>query len=125
MPNFNLSKVVENSNKPNEKLSAKTIWGKLVIKLRENGNIALHIVCGDITDVEIIDDVFVVSSPQQYIVDMLNLPENYKDIQNGLKKLSSKKLEIRQCEKQKSDEDNINILNKFFDNRVIVNKKEN
>jgi hypothetical protein len=36
-----------------ERLSAKNIWGKVILYLRENRLIALHVACGDITDVRL------------------------------------------------------------------------
>ena len=32
------------------------MWGKVVLYLKENHQIALYVACGDITDVKIIDD---------------------------------------------------------------------
>ena len=42
-------------------MSAKNIWGKVVLYLRENREVALHVACGDITDVELKGNDFIIN----------------------------------------------------------------
>ena len=44
----------------NEHLTAKTLWGRLVIYLREHNQVILHIVCGDIENVKYDGDTLII-----------------------------------------------------------------
>ena len=92
--------------------------------LREHNNIILHIICGDITDVDIKNDVFIIKSEQKNIIDILSEPSNYNELKKAFEFFGYNQFEIKQTEKSLTDEDNIRILNKYFNNEVIViNKK--
>ena len=56
----------------NEHLTAKTLWGRLVIYLREHNQVILHIVCGDIENVKYDGDTLIISPEQKNVVDLLN-----------------------------------------------------
>ena len=100
------------------------MWGKIIVYLREHNNIILHIICGDITDVEIKDNVFIIKSEQKNIIDILNENSNYQELKKAFEFFGYEKFEIVQSAKSLTDEDNIKILNKYFNNEVIViNKK--
>lgn len=100
------------------------MWGKIIVFLREHNNIILHIICGDITDVEIKDNVFIIKSEQKNIIDILNENSNYQELKKAFEFFGYEKFEIVQSAKSLTDEDNIKILNKYFNNEVIViNKK--
>ena len=84
----------------------------------------MHIVCGDITDVDVVNEKFIIKTAEQSIIDMLNEKENYKQLQNALNFFGFEKFEIEKSKKQATDEDNIKVLNKYFNNEVIIiNKK--
>ena len=61
--------------------SAKNIWGKVVLYLKERKFVALHVACGDITDVKIEGETLVVDTDKMtaYVVD-----ENGETLRNGL-----------------------------------------
>ncbi len=120
------SKLEQNQKTTNYKnLSARTLWGKIIVYLREHNNNILHIVCGDITDVEIENDKFIIKTTEQSIIDMLNEIDNYKQLQNAFKFFGYENIEIQKNKKQITDEDNINVLKKYFNNEVIIiNKKK-
>ena len=54
-------------------ISPRTLWGKIIVYLREHNNLILHIVCGDITDVGMENGKFIIRTQHQNIIDMLNL----------------------------------------------------
>lgn len=54
----------------------KTIWGKLIALTREERNIALHITCGNIVDVDIQNSIFIIRTTEKYVFDTL---ENSKE----------------------------------------------
>ncbi len=84
----------------------------------------MHIVCGDITDVDVVNEKFIIKTAEQSIIDMLNEKENYKQLQNAFNFFGFEKFEIEKSKKQATDEDNIKVLNKYFNNEVIIiNKK--
>lgn len=65
-------------------LSIKTIWGKVVLYLRENKNVALHVVCGDITQVELENNDIVLKTDEQFLYDMLMEENNQEEIKKAL-----------------------------------------
>lgn len=84
----------------------------------------LHIVCGDITDVSKHGDTFVICSEQKNVVDLLMEPNNFKDLLTAFEFFGCKKIEIKQSERAQSDEENIKLLNKYFNDEVIVKTKK-
>ena len=63
-------------------LSAKTVWGKVVLFLKEHRRVALHVACGDITEVSIDGNELVVKVHDSMLADLLN--EGKRDIENAL-----------------------------------------
>ena len=88
--------------------------------LREHHNTILHIVCGDITNVEKEQDKFIINTSQQSIIEILNETENHKQLEEAFKNYGFDSFEVRKSKKQITDEDNINVLNKYFDNIVKI-----
>ena len=108
----------------NKPLSPRTQWGKLVIYLREHNNIALHIACGDITEVDIEDGVFKIYTTESYIIDMLQAEDNQKQLQNAINWLGYEKYELVQRQKQKGMQEDILTLKKYFGEDInIIEKK--
>ncbi len=67
----------------NVSLSAKTVWGKVVLFLKERKMVALHVACGDITDVEIDGGKLIVKVKEGMIVDLLK--EGRREIESALR----------------------------------------
>lgn len=63
-------------------LSPRTIWGKVVLYLKANKQVALHVACGDITDVAIQDGKFIVNLFDGMLANLLN--EGKKEIERAL-----------------------------------------
>lgn len=64
-------------------LSAKTIWGKVVLFLKEHRQVALHVACGDITDVSVNEHYLVVHVRDTMLQNLLT--DGRKDIDNALR----------------------------------------
>ena len=95
--------------------SAKTIWGKIVLYLKEHKQIALHVACGDITDVKIEDNKFIINAVDGTLVRLLQ--EGEKEILRALRWQGLDiDLEIRIKDIEK--------LQEVFDD-VIVEKRKN
>lgn len=67
--------------------SAKVVWGKIITRLREQHLAALHVACGDITDVEIEKDELIISTNQEYLLSIISNDENLNEIINAIKYL--------------------------------------
>lgn len=63
-------------------LSPRTIWGKVVLYLKNNHQVALHVACGDITDVAIENGKFVVNVLDGMLVNLL--VEGKREIERAL-----------------------------------------
>lgn len=55
-----------------------------MLYLREHKNIALHVVCGDITDVSLEGEKLILKTTEQFLYDMLSSEENKKQIKKAL-----------------------------------------
>ncbi len=111
----------------NEHLTAKTLWGRLVIYLREHNQVILHIVCGDIENVKYDGDTLIISPEQKNVVDLLNEKNNYDELKKALAFMGQEKFEIKLDEKVQKIEENIKTLKKYFSNVNIIkgdNKNE-
>ena len=70
-------------------------------------------------DVEIENDTFIIST-NDYTQSVLNDERNYSELKKALKFFGYDKFEIRKKEKALSQEENIQRLNKFFDDKVKI-----
>ncbi|MBQ9785955.1 MAG: hypothetical protein IJW25_00630 [Clostridia bacterium] len=115
------NKTLENANGSQLKMSARTLWGKVIIYLREHHAVALHIACGDITDVEVKDNKFIINTTDAYMFELLNGEENKKDLTSALNNFGIKNFEIIKKEKvlTKTQEDIIKLKSIFEDKLII------
>lgn len=102
-------------------LSPRNIWGKVIIFLREHKAVALHIACGDITDVSFDGDTFLINTQESFLYDLLKSEENQKDLQNAFENFGIKNFQIIKKEKKltKSQQD-LKILKEVFGNKLII-----
>ena len=80
-------------------VSPRTLWGQLIIKLRESHSVALHIACGDITDVDYNGETFFINTTDAFLYELLKSEDNMKDLKNAFESFGIKKFEIRTCKK--------------------------
>ena len=100
-------------------MSAKTVWGKVVLFLKEHRHIALHVACGDITDVELDGNNLVLNVFDGTLVNLL--AEGKREIENALRwqGLEHKLVvNIKETQFSKTELD-IKRLKAVFDNVII------
>lgn len=114
-------KNVGEGNIADNNLSPRTIWGKVIIYLREHHAVALHIACGDITDVDKINDKFIINTTEDFLYDLLKSEDNQKELKQALQNFGINDFEINKKEKilSKSQQD-IAILKNIFGNKLII-----
>ena len=102
-------------------ISPRTLWGRIIVYLREHHAVALHIACGDITDVSYDGDTFFVNTTENLLYDLLKSEDNLKDLKNAFDNFGIKKFEIIKKEKKlsKSQQDIIK-LKEIFGNKLII-----
>lgn len=101
-------------------LSAKNIWGKIVLYLKERRQIALHVACGDITDVELKDNNLIINITDGMMYDLLN--DGKRELESALRwqglelniVINVKKVELS------SQEKDIKKLKELFGDYLIV-----
>lgn len=101
-------------------MSAKTVWGKVVLFLKEHHQIALHVACGDITDVELQNDSLVINVYDGMLVGLLQ--DGRREIENALRWQGldlSVKINIKVEEKSQEEED-LQTLKKTFGDKLII-----
>ena len=102
------------------KLTPKNVWGKVVLYLKENKKVALHVACGDITDVAIEGNKLIVRSSDDFLISVL--VDGIKELENALRWQGlDLQLEIVKFEniKQKQEKDIIK-LTKFFNDKLKI-----
>ena len=65
------------------KLSPRVVWGKVVLYLKEHKFIALHVACGDITNVSIDSNKYIITVDDGMLINLLR--EGKREIENALK----------------------------------------
>lgn len=101
--------------------SARNIWGKIIIYLREHHAVALHIACGDIVDVSFDGETFLINTTDTFLYELLKQDENMKDLTNAFNNFNIKKFDIIKKEKilTKSQEDILKLKQVFGDKLII------
>ncbi len=103
------------------KLSAKNVWGKIVLYLRENKKVALHVACGDITDVELSGENLIIRTSDDFLIDVLNT--GMKELENAIRWQGlNLKIQIVKFENitQKQDKDIMKLRKLFADKLDII-----
>lgn len=111
----------EATNVDYSSMTPRTLWGKIIIYLREHHSVALHIACGDITDVALEGDKFIINTTEDFLYDLLKSENNYNDLKNAFLNFGIKNFEINKKEKilTKSQQD-INNLKQIFKDKLII-----
>ncbi len=108
-------KVMQASN-----LSAKQIWGKVVVMLREKQQTILHIVCGDITNIEKLDNQLIAKTREQSVYTILNQQSNMQILKNLLASFGILNLKVEFVQSANNMTQNIEILKKYFNQNVTI-----
>lgn len=103
-------------------MNIKNVWGKIVLYLRENHQIALHVACGDISDVVIKDGRLIISVADNTVLSLLQ--DGKREIERAL---SWQGLDLIVDIEQKiippsKQEEDIKKLKQIFDDKLIIKK---
>ena len=101
-------------------MSAKDIWGKVVLYLKEHKKVALHVACGDITNATLQDGKLIIRTSDDFLADVLE--SGRKDIETAIRWQGlDLKFEIIKFEsnEQKIAKD-IKKLENFFGQKVDI-----
>ena len=99
----------------------KQIWGKLLTRLRESGEAALFVYCGEILDVALEEGALVARTDKEYISDLISTNENILTIKRALRFLGFN-LDFKVVKTASKDADeisDINFLKEKFDNLIV------
>lgn len=101
--------------------SPRNIWGKVVIYLREHHFVALHIACGDISDVKIENECFNIYINEDMLYELLQNPTNMQALKNAFESYGISKFQVIKKDKllSKSQED-LKVLKQIFGNKLII-----
>ena len=101
-------------------LSAKPLWGRIVLYLRENKQIALHVACGDITDVVLEGDNLIVNMYDKMLENLLN--EGRRELERAISWQGVNVKLVLNCkaiEKSEQEQD-IERLKELFGNNLTI-----
>ena len=107
-------------------MSAKNIWGKVVLYLKERKAIALHVACGDITDVLLEKGKLIVNAHDGMLVNLLQAGK--REIENAIRWQGLElELEIRvkELENSKAQRDIKKLKEVFEDVEIIKRIQQN
>lgn len=65
--------------------NAKQVWGKLLTRLRENGDTALFVSCGEINDVEIEGTTLIIKTDKKYLAELIDTDQNIHSLKRALR----------------------------------------
>ena len=101
-------------------LSAKTIWGKIVLYLRENRQVALHVACGDITDVYLDGNNLVVNIYDKMLENLL--VEGRREIERAISWQGVNVNLVLRCqtEKKSPQDEDVEKLKSLFGNQITI-----
>lgn len=101
--------------------SPKQVWGKLLTRLRESGNLALFVSCGELSNFEIKENKFIIKTDKEYLFDIISSKDNLLTIKRSLKFLGiDLEIEVQKSEPANADIDrDINFLKSKFKNLLI------
>lgn len=105
-------------------MSVKTIWGKVVLYLKDHHEVALHVACGDITDVELSNGKLIINVIERVIVS--SLEEGKGKIERALRWQGLElevEVRLKEVESGKAEKD-IKKLKGIFED-VKIEKKKN
>ena len=96
------------------------MWGKIVLFLKEHHQVALHVACGDITDVSIDGDRLVVNASEGMLAQILK--DGRREIENALRWQGLElKLEVNLIEsKNLPQQEDINKLKKLVGDKLTI-----
>lgn len=107
-------------------MTAKNVWGKVVLYLKEKKAIALHVACGDITDVVLDRGKLIVNVYDGMLVNLLQAGK--REIENAIR-WQGLELELEICVKElessKSQRDIKRLKEVFEDVEIIKRKQQN
>ena len=93
--------IAHNGNVNGQSLTAKSLWGKVVLYLKEQKLISLYIACGDIMEVSLNENKFVIKTEEQLIYSILMSPENFKFLKQAFDWVNFKgEIEVIKIESQ-------------------------
>lgn len=98
------------------------MWGKVVLFLKEHKEVALHVACGDITNVKIEDGKLTIYASDSTMLALLE--SGKREIERALSWQGLELLvDIVQIEKTISkEEEDLNKLQKMFGNKLKIKK---
>ena len=96
------------------------MWGKIVLFLKEHRQVALHVACGDITDVSIDGDRLIVNASEGMLAQILK--DGRREIENALRWQGLElKLEVNLIEsKNLPQQEDINKLKKLVGDKLTI-----
>ena len=99
-----------------QELNAKTVWGSVIYKLKTLNHIALYTACGEIRDVSFKNNVLIVAVKEDYLYNVIVLPENLNRIGSILKEID-KRIDVsveKLSTKSNLGAENLNKLQSLF-----------
>lgn len=89
--------------------------------MREHHAVALHIACGDITDVELNNGVFYINTTEDFLYELLKSEENIQELKKAFEFFKIDKFEIIKKEKTLSTSaHDLKILKELFNDKLII-----
>ncbi len=102
--------------------SAKHVWGKIITYLREHHLSALHVACGDVSEVKIENGILIITTDQEYLNSILSKEENKNEINNAIKYFGfNLKIEIVLLDKPSAEiEADLQTLKEYFGEELKI-----
>ena len=96
------------------------LWGKVILRLRDENDFILHAICSGLSNVNIVNDKFVISSDND--AELNTVEENADKLNEIIKSLGyNLSVEVNHLESPRViNENNIKVLKKAFGDDLII-----
>lgn len=100
--------------------SASTLWGKVVLELRESKYPVLHTACGDIRKTQLEGNILRVFIETDYIYNILKKEENFELLSKTVEKINPGLVVSLQYIQDKTVDENITKLKRKFGDLIEI-----
>ena len=98
------------------------MWGKIITYLREHHLSALHVACGDVSNVTVENGILIITTDQDYLNSILIKEENKNEINNAIKYFGfNLKFEVKLLDKPSVEvEADLQTLKEYFGDELKI-----
>ncbi len=108
--------------KQSSQVSPNSVWGKVITELRNNKTGILFVACGEVTEVKIENNKFIIFAGESN-KNLMEVPENLKTLQNIVSKYLPNHDILIETDQKTEKNKKLQVLKRLFGNKLIIKKE--